>query len=104
MVALLTELDWSVVALVSRCRCAIRISHDALIRASGYTGTIYFRPPFGYKLVGLPWFLWRTGRRTSLAALPGIIDQLQQDGYRFLTISELLSAGRDRTASASVEA
>ena len=35
---------------------------DDLIRASGYTGRIYFRPPFGYKLVGLPWFLKRTGR------------------------------------------
>ena len=35
---------------------------DALIRDAGYHGDIYFRPPFGYKLVGLPWFLWRTGR------------------------------------------
>jgi chitin deacetylase len=108
---------------------------DALIRASGHTGTIYFRPPFSYKLVVLPWFLWRTGRtsvtwdiepdsyqevaadsgriiahvvervrpgsiillhiwygsrQTSLAAVPMIIDRLQSDGYRFVTLSELL--------------
>ena len=35
---------------------------DSLIRASGYQGQIYFRAPFCYKLVGLPWFLRRTGR------------------------------------------
>ena len=35
---------------------------DALIRASGQMGEIYFRPPFGYKLLSLPWFLMRTGR------------------------------------------
>lgn len=35
---------------------------DALIRASGHMGEIYFRPPFGYKLLSLPWFLMRTGR------------------------------------------
>lgn len=35
---------------------------DALIRASGQQGQIYFRPPFCYKLVGLPWFLARSGR------------------------------------------
>jgi len=37
---------------------------DALIRATGQQGEIYFRPPFGWKLVGLPWFLWRNGRTT----------------------------------------
>lgn len=35
---------------------------DALIRGSGHQGPIYFRPPFCYKLVGLPWFLRTTGR------------------------------------------
>ena len=35
---------------------------DSLIRASGQPGEIYFRPPFCYKLVGLPWFLARNGR------------------------------------------
>jgi peptidoglycan/xylan/chitin deacetylase (PgdA/CDA1 family) len=35
---------------------------DALIRGAGHQGPIYFRPPFCYKLVGLPWFLARSGR------------------------------------------
>lgn len=37
---------------------------DDLIRRAGQQGEIYFRPPFCWKLVGLPWFLWRTGRTT----------------------------------------
>lgn len=47
---------------------------DALIRAAGQRGAIAFRPPFGYKLVGLPWFLWRTGRTT-------IMWDLEPDSY-----------------------
>jgi peptidoglycan-N-acetylglucosamine deacetylase len=30
---------------------------DALIRAAGHQGPIYFRAPYGKKLVGLPWYL-----------------------------------------------
>ena len=37
---------------------------DDLVRAAGARGEIYFRPPFGWKLVGLPWYLERTGRTT----------------------------------------
>lgn len=37
---------------------------DAVIRASGHHGEIHFRPPFGYKLVVLPWMLSRAGRTT----------------------------------------
>lgn len=37
-------------------------STDRLIRAAGFQGPIRFRPPNGYKLVLLPWFLQRTGR------------------------------------------
>ncbi|MFN8091967.1 MAG: polysaccharide deacetylase family protein [Vicinamibacteria bacterium] len=37
---------------------------DALIRAAGEHGEIFFRPPYGWKLVGLPWYLARTGRTT----------------------------------------
>ncbi len=108
---------------------------DELIRAAGQQGEIYFRPPFCWKLVGLPWFLWRTGRTTvtwdidadppanaadparavsdcvrrvrpgsiillhvwyrsrsaSRAALPLILDRLQDKGYRFVTVRELVA-------------
>lgn len=37
---------------------------DALIRVAGHGGPIHFRPPFGYKLLVLPWYLARTGRTT----------------------------------------
>ena len=39
---------------------------DSLIRAVGQVGPIYFRPPYGDKLVGLPWFLARTDRTTVM--------------------------------------
>jgi peptidoglycan/xylan/chitin deacetylase (PgdA/CDA1 family) len=35
---------------------------DALIRSAGQNGEIYFRAPYCFKLLGLPWYLWRTGR------------------------------------------
>lgn len=35
---------------------------DRAIRASGYQGEIYFRPPYGKKLFTLPWYLSQTGR------------------------------------------
>src|SRR5690606_21677462 len=37
---------------------------DSLIRDAGQTDRIFFRPPFGYKLVGLPYYLEGTGRTT----------------------------------------
>jgi peptidoglycan/xylan/chitin deacetylase (PgdA/CDA1 family) len=108
---------------------------DALIRSSGQGGEILFRPPFGWKLVGLPWYLARTDRTTvtwdvdadappeggdadrivakclarvrpgsilllhpwfgsrapSRKALPVLIDRLQADGYRLVTVRELLA-------------
>lgn len=108
---------------------------DRLIRAAGEQGDILFRPPYCWKLVGLPWFLWRAGsttvtwdlepdsypevasnptriadyvrerarpgsivllhvwwssREASLAAVPLIVDSLRADGYRFVTVRELL--------------
>ena len=39
---------------------------DAAIRAAGYEGEILFRPPFGKKLVSLPWYLSRHDRRTIM--------------------------------------
>ncbi len=39
---------------------------DSLIRAAGERGAIHFRPPYGKRLVMLPWFLSRSGRITVL--------------------------------------
>jgi peptidoglycan/xylan/chitin deacetylase (PgdA/CDA1 family) len=109
---------------------------DRLIRAAGYQGDIHFRSPGGKKLIVLPYYLWRTGRRNifwdvapeqyagapdepqrlvqqvledtrpgsiillhvmakgrpaTREALPGIIQGLAQQGYRFVTVSELLA-------------
>ena len=110
---------------------------DSLIRRAGYTGVIHFRPPYGKKLVGLPWYLSQTNRKTimwnvepdsyddvaadpnriveyvaaetgpgsiiilhvmypsrstSMKAVRGIIERLQKQGYRFVTVSQLLAA------------
>jgi peptidoglycan-N-acetylglucosamine deacetylase len=109
---------------------------DELIRNTGYSGPIYFRPPNGKKLVGLPWYLNRNNRITIMwdvepesyadvaasaekivehiqsrvrpgsiillhpmalstgptrAALPQVLELLQADGYKFVTVSELLA-------------
>lgn len=42
---------------------------DSLIRQLGASGPIYFRPPYGKRLIGLPWYLARTGRITVLWSL-----------------------------------
>lgn len=39
---------------------------DSLIRRAGQRGAIYFRPPYGEKLVGLPRLLAGTGRTTVM--------------------------------------
>ncbi|HUF50640.1 MAG TPA: polysaccharide deacetylase family protein [Longimicrobiales bacterium] len=109
---------------------------DSLIRAAGATGPIHFRPPYGKRLIVLPWYLSRTDRATVLwslepdswfsrhtdmvrhvvdnvqpgsiillhveipsraegrEALPMMIRELKQRGYRFATISELRALSR----------
>lgn len=42
---------------------------DSLIRSAGYRGTIHFRPPYGKRLVVLPWVLSRDDRPIILADL-----------------------------------
>ncbi|MDO5626707.1 MAG: polysaccharide deacetylase family protein [Mobilicoccus sp.] len=110
-------------------------STDAALREAGVEGEITFRPPFGKKLVVLPWWLERHDRHTIMwdvavetwgdepqtsgdvvastveqvrpgsivllhpwggrtevqQALPLIIDDLTDQGYEFVTVSELLS-------------
>jgi peptidoglycan-N-acetylglucosamine deacetylase len=39
---------------------------DAAIRAAGYQGRPLFRPPYGKKLVTLPWYLAQHGRTTIM--------------------------------------
>ena len=113
---------------------------DRLIRETGYSGEINFRPPFGKKLLALPFYLSKNGRKTimwdvepdsnpevardatkiievtrsqvrpgsiillhamypsrqgSLKAVGGMIESLRREGYRFVTISELLQAAAD---------
>ncbi|MDZ7901860.1 MAG: polysaccharide deacetylase family protein [Rheinheimera sp.] len=107
---------------------------DALLRDVGVTGQILFRPPYGKKLVLLPWYLathqrvaitWDVApenyrqiakdsqaivqhclkvqpgsssccvmyepRRASMQAIPELIKQLKAQGYRFVTVDELLA-------------
>jgi peptidoglycan/xylan/chitin deacetylase (PgdA/CDA1 family) len=47
---------------------------DALLRAAGQTGEIYFRPPNGKRLVGLPLYLARHDR-------PVVLWDLEPDTY-----------------------
>ncbi|WP_284775949.1 polysaccharide deacetylase family protein [Agrobacterium sp. lyk4-40-TYG-31] len=39
---------------------------DAAIRAAGYQGEILFRPPYGKKLLTLPWYLSQHDRKTIM--------------------------------------
>ena len=39
---------------------------EAQIRAAGYHGRAYFRPPYGKKLLGLPWVLKQRGMTTVM--------------------------------------
>lgn len=108
---------------------------DAALEALGIDGPNIFRPPFGKKLVTLPWYLAKHDRtsimwdiypehwegpiedrvdRVRAEAKPGsiillhvmfkfsqgsrdmlgpMIDGLHEDGYRFVTMSELLASG-----------
>ena len=106
---------------------------NTIIRNSGYSDEITFRPPYGQKFLGLPWYLDTLGMKTIMwdvepdtfykntedkikytlektrpgsiillhpfcstecksdrEMLPVIIQGLKKQGYRFVTISELL--------------
>lgn len=112
---------------------------DQVIRETGYQGTIHFRAPYGKKLIGLPWILYKSqrphilfdvipedwaspgvativnrilaqtkpgsiilchdgngdnmgqDRLQTVQAMPIVIEKLKAEGYRFVTISELLA-------------
>lgn len=108
---------------------------DMLLRDNGVDGVIYFRPPYGKKLLLLPWYLMKhhrvsvtwdvapenfpkiakdpqaltdytvsqtrpgsiillhvmyDSRQATMQAVPAIIRQLKAQGYRFVTVHELL--------------
>jgi len=110
-------------------------STDKLLRQHGVDGVIYFRPPYGKKLVLLPWYLMKhhrvsvtwdvapenfpkiakdplaladhtvkhtkpgsiillhvmyDSRSVTMQAVPDIIRRLKAQGYRFVTVHELL--------------
>jgi chitin deacetylase len=107
---------------------------DQAIRTTGYDGPITFRPPYGHKYLGLPYYLASHKRESVLWSLnpddiftkaedmsryiednvqPGdiiilhimedhrseqrkalkqFLPALEQQGYRFVTVSELLSS------------
>ncbi|MCD4839222.1 polysaccharide deacetylase family protein [Neobacillus sedimentimangrovi] len=106
---------------------------DRLIREAGYKGEIVFRPPYGKKLVGLPYYLKKHDRKTILWNLEpdsyftsasdkikyvkenikpgsiillhpwygdsaeelkaiGILQELSNEGYEFVTVEELIGS------------
>jgi peptidoglycan-N-acetylglucosamine deacetylase len=59
---------------------------DSLIRLTGQRGSILFRPPYGARLVGLPWFLARTHRVTVLWDLePDSYPEIARDPARIVS-------------------
>lgn len=85
---------------MSRIRSEVERA-DSVILAEGHEGEIHFRPPYGARLFGLPWYLRPTGRTTVLwdvgpesrdftRCTPAIIDGLREQGYSFVTVSQLL--------------
>jgi peptidoglycan/xylan/chitin deacetylase (PgdA/CDA1 family) len=56
---------------------------DELIRKAGYKGTIHFRPPYGKKLVLLPYYLNENNRKTILWNLePDSYDEISSDSNK----------------------
>lgn len=59
---------------------------DEEIRRTGYRGPITFRPGSIILL-----HVMYEGRAASRAAIPRIVDELRADGYRFVTVSDLIT-------------
>lgn len=53
---------------------------NALIKSFGYDGEIFFRPPYGKKLVLLPWYLNEIGQTTVMWTLePDSFEEINKD-------------------------
>ncbi|PKN03131.1 polysaccharide deacetylase [Candidatus Dependentiae bacterium HGW-Dependentiae-1] len=129
--------SWSHTPLIGKSVAVVRQEiekTDVFLRALGYTHELYFRAPWGFKLLILPWILSRLGKKHILfdvvtwdwscpgaavitqsavkAVRPGsiillhdgggdrsqtvqateeIIVQLKNQGYRFVTVAQLLT-------------
>ncbi len=58
---------------------------DSLIRLAGETSVAPFRPPYGRRLVILPWILWRERRPTVLWDLePDSDPEISRDAARIV--------------------
>ncbi|HXG63763.1 MAG TPA: polysaccharide deacetylase family protein, partial [Blastocatellia bacterium] len=58
---------------------------DQLIRDTGYSGPIHFRPPNGKKLVLLPYYLSRAGRKTIMCDVePDSYPEVAQDAEKIV--------------------
>lgn len=58
---------------------------DALIRDAGHGGPIWFRPPYGKKLLGLPYYLRRMGRTAVMADVQP--DSARRDAARMVAFA-----------------
>ena len=68
---------------------------DAEIRRAGYRGEIQFRPPFGKRLLGLPWVLRELGRGL-------VLWDVAPDGDPSLEAAQLVSRARDEVRPGSI--
>ncbi len=68
---------------------------DSLIQTAGYNDEIYFRPPYGKRLVGLPWYLKHHNRTTVMWDIePESYSSISNDPVKIQShISENISPG-----------
>lgn len=67
---------------------------DAQIRAAGEQGEIYVRPPYGWKLFGLPFYLWRHGRTSVTWDIPADIDASYASGSSAVRATDIAARVR----------
>ncbi|WP_067522455.1 hypothetical protein [Nocardia uniformis] len=68
---------------------------DAEIAKTGYQGPITFRPPFGKKLLTLPWYLSRHDRTT-------VMWDVEPDSGKRANVAEIVAETLDRVRPGSI--
>ena len=63
---------------------------EAQIRAAGYRGKAYFRPPYGKKLLGLPWVLKQRGMTTVMWDVDA--DRFRAQGVEAMAVQTVAAA------------